>query len=376
MRHAALCACLAALLATPARAQEAVTLEAAYTAEVRAVVLGGEKKALRYLDNLDVIAALDGDEAGLPGTSAQVYLLYNNGKTFSDSHVGDHQILSNIETGTRAVRVFEAWVDQKIRRASLRAGLYDLNSEFDAHDTAGLFVGSSHGIGPDFSQSGENGPSIFPVTSLALRADWRPSDSVTLRAAVLDGVPGDPARPRRTAIKLGNGDGALLVGEATHSKGGLRLGLGHWRYTAKAPALIPGRNAAHNGGTYGFAEARLHGGAEDGAGSLNGWLRVGAARPSLNLVSSYWGGGLVWQGVGMRQAKAGIAVAHARFARGHALEHPGHDAKAETAIEATWLLPVHRHFSVQPDVQLILNRGGRTRDGTALVLGLRLTASY
>src|SRR3546814_8879648 len=77
----------------------------------------------------------------------------------------------------RALRLYEAWIDQKIGdAASVRIGLYDLNSEFGALDTAGFFVSSPHGIGTDFAQSGRNGPSIFPATSLELgRASCRAS---------------------------------------------------------------------------------------------------------------------------------------------------------------------------------------------------------
>ena len=69
------------------------------------------------------------------------------------------------------MKLYEAWFEQTLfdDRLSFKAGLYDLNTEFDVVETAGLFINSSHGIGPDFSQSGVNGPSIFPTTSLGIR---------------------------------------------------------------------------------------------------------------------------------------------------------------------------------------------------------------
>src|SRR3546814_3364842 len=48
---------------------------------------------------------------------------------------------------------------------------------------AGLFIGSPHGIGTDFAQSGQNGPSIFPSTSLAARVQWAPAEGWAARAA-------------------------------------------------------------------------------------------------------------------------------------------------------------------------------------------------
>src|SRR3546814_3118125 len=59
---------------------------------------------------------------------------YNNGRSISDL-AGDVQAVSNIETGVRALRLYEAWIDQKIGdAASIKLGLYDLNSEFKSEE--------------------------------------------------------------------------------------------------------------------------------------------------------------------------------------------------------------------------------------------------
>ena len=78
---------------------------------------------------------------------------------------------------------------------SLLLGLYDLNSEFDVIETAGLFLNSSFGIGAEYGSSGRNGPSIFPATSFGARLSGQPVQSLFIRGAVLDGVPGDPPPP-------------------------------------------------------------------------------------------------------------------------------------------------------------------------------------
>ena len=73
-------------------------------------------------------------------------------------------------------------------------GLYDLNTEFDALESAGLFLNSSQGIGPEFAQSGLNGPSIFPTTTLGLRAKWAPGSRFYLESVVLNGLAGSEVR--------------------------------------------------------------------------------------------------------------------------------------------------------------------------------------
>ncbi len=217
-----------------------VSLGMTYTGDLWANTTGGLRHGEKYLDNLDLTATIDAEKAfQIPGGTFFFYGLYNNDKTLSDTLVGDLHTVSNIDT-TTAFRLYEAWYEQAFGgdRGSLKVGLYDLNSEFDAIDTAGLFLLSSHGIGPDFAQTGQNGPSIFPVTSLAARLQFQISDTVLVRAAVLDAVPGSLVHTRRTAVKLGNGDGALVVGEIEADLNGTIAAVGGWTYTADFDDLI------------------------------------------------------------------------------------------------------------------------------------------
>lgn len=202
--------------------QGPVLLETTYTGEVMSVADGGLRRGTRYLDNLDIVLEADLEAlTGWRGAELHVYGLYNNGKSISDL-AGDAQAVSNIETGKRKLRLYEAWIDQTFgEHVSLKAGRYDLNSEFDSLETAALFVGSAHGIGTDIAQTGLNGPSIFPETSLAARLEVKSAKGWALRTAILDGAPG-----------IGGDQGALLIGEAEAPVLGGRLLLGHWRYGA------------------------------------------------------------------------------------------------------------------------------------------------
>ena len=147
-------------------------LEAAYTGEVWRNVSGGVRQDGTYLDNIDIIATLDAERAwGWAGTTFVVSGLHNNRPTLSDRIVGDIQTVSNIDTDG-ATRLYEAWVERAFDAGAIKLGLIDLNSELDVNETGALFINSSHGIGPDFSQVGENGPSIFPITGLGGVMRW------------------------------------------------------------------------------------------------------------------------------------------------------------------------------------------------------------
>lgn len=374
--------------ATPAASAPAADLSVAYTFDLWTNALGGIRRGSRYLDNLDVTLTLDG--AGLVGwTGATLFAhgLYNNGVSLTDELVGDSQTVSNIDAGTRATRLYEFWLEQRLPggRASLKFGLYDLNSEFDTNDSAGLFINSSHGIGPDFSQSGRNGPSIFPVTSLALRGNYELADGVTVRAAVLDAVPGDPDRPSRTAVRLGNGEGALVIAEFQYSDAATKAAIGHWRYSAAQEAVasqldgVP-RRLARNAGLYLLVERKLA--AEvDAAQGLAAWVRVGAARPRLNPVGRYFGAGVVYTGAlaGRDDDRLGLAIGWAEFGRPYRrAKHRIGDRsdRREINVEATYSAPIRPWLSLQPDIQFIVNPGGDPGLGDALVVGLRVAAQF
>lgn len=351
-----------------------VLLQATYTAEVIGNASGGLKRGTRYLDNFDIVFEADMEAlVGWNGAQVHVYGLYNNGHSISDL-VGDTQAVSNIETGTSALRLYEAWVDQKIgEHVSLRAGLYDLNSEFDALDAAGLFVSSPHGIGTDFAQSGQNGPSIFPSTSLAARLAVSPTEGWTVRAAVLDGVPGDPAHQGRTTVKLGHGDGALLVGEIEAPLGGGKLLLGHWRYTADFDRNDGNGAGGGNAGTYIRAELPL---VERSGRTVDAFVRLGTANGRYNMFDRFASGGLKFSGwvPGREEDEFGIAVAAAftsdswRAATGA--------ASSEVAVEATYRAQVAPWLAVQPNVHYIRQPSADRDIADALIIGLRAEASF
>lgn len=351
-----------------------ILLQATYTGEVMSNASGGLKRGTRYLDNFDLVFEADLEAlVGWNGAQVHIYGLYNNGHSISDL-VGDTQAVSNIETGTSALRLHEAWVDQKVgEHVSLRAGLYDLNSEFDALDAAGLFVSSPHGIGTDFAQSGQNGPSIFPSTSLAARLAVSPAEGWTVRAAVLDGVPGNPAHPGRTAVKLGHGDGALLVGEVEAPLGGGKLLLGHWRYTADFDRNDGNAPGDGNSGTYVRAEVPL---IERSGRKVDAFARLGTASGRYNMFDRFASGGLKFSGwvPGREEDEFGIAFAAAftsdswRAATGA--------SSSEVAVEATYRAQVAPWLAVQPNIHYIHRPSADRAVADALVIGLRAEASF
>ena len=365
-----------------------ITFDAVYTGEPIRNLSGGIQTGGTFLDNLDLRLAADrGSLFGLPGLSGLLYVLYNNAAEFSADYAGDALTASNIDA-PRAIRLYEAWLDwasDPEEHFSVRAGLYDLNSEFDSVETGGLFLNSAHGIGPDFSQTGLNGPSIFPVTSLTLRLKATTATGAYGQLAVLDGVPGDPKHVSSNEIYLSHEDGALLVAEGGFSDGAWRkLAVGFWRYTANFDPLVgttpsgdPQRGDGNNG-WYAIADRTLWTG---NSGTAAGFVRFGQANGRFNTFDRYLGAGASLTGFWPARIEdaIGLSVAIAfngdEYRDAQELAGAATDAQ-ETNLELTYRTPITDWLTVQPDIQYVINPGTDPALDNALVILLRFELSF
>lgn len=366
----------------------AYDFDAVYTADIWRNAHGGLRTGAVYLDNLDLTLAIDGEQAwGIPGLEAFAYVLYNNKARFSERYVGDAMTVSNIDAAG-AVRLYEAWMQWSGGEAqpySVRFGLYDLNSEFDTSDSRSLFIHSTHGVGHELGQTGENGPSIFPVPSLAARFAWQPAKDWQLLAAVLDGVPGDRDNPNHSGIHLSGDEGALAITEAQWSHGRVRkLSLGHWQYTAdfddvRSSDAAPLARRDDNIGTYAALEVALaeYRGEEPSAAAF---IRYGVANGRINEFDQALGVGVHRRGwiAARSEDDVGLAFSWARVSaatRAAAASSGAPRDHYEAAIELTYRAAVNEWLTIQPDVQLIFNPGADSALSNSLALGIRFEFS-
>lgn len=358
-------------------------IDAAYTGEAWRNAGGGVRQDGTYLENIDLIATLDAERAfGWTGTTILVSGLHNNDATLSDRIVGDVQAVSNIDTDG-ATRLYEAWVERAFDAGAVKLGLIDLNSELDVNETGALFINSSHGIGPDFSQVGENGPSIFPIIGLGAITRWDYSERAQARLAVFEGTVGDPDRPHRTTIDLDGSEGTLFVGEVTwRPTDARRYLLGVWRHSGYSADFVDeqSRRRTESLGVYGLVEGALM---ERGEHALSGFLRVGFADADVHQVSRYIGAGLVWSGPLLanveRAEQLGLAVAtieNGRPFRRAQAEVGSKFERHETAIELTYRVQALSWLALQPDVQYIIDPGMDPALEDAWLIGLRFELSW
>lgn len=206
---------------------------------------------------------------------------------------GTLQGVDNIEVARPRLRLFELWLEQDAGPASVRAGLYNLNSEFYANDSAGLLLNPSFGIGSELAATGPNGPSIFPSTALGLRVNVAFGEGRYARAAVLNarsGVLGDPG-----GVDWRFDDGVLTIAEAG-TQGPTRVAVGAWRYSHRQQDIrsvgLSGDPVRHRAeGAYVLGEQRVFGSAEGPEGYA--FLRLGVSDGATTPFRGGWQAGVL-----------------------------------------------------------------------------------
>ncbi|MFA6596693.1 MAG: carbohydrate porin [Ignavibacteriaceae bacterium] len=361
-----------------------------YKGEMFSNVSGGLEKGTTTLDNIDLILSADlGKSMGFENSNLLIQFLGNSGGV-PCNFVGAAQGISNIET-IPTWKVYQLILEKKFfnEQFSVAVGLYDLNSEFDYRETSSIFINPSHGIGPDFSHSGLNGPSIFPTTSVALRIKYESENGNYFQAAILDGVPGNPDNPYGTHIIFNKKDGLLLTSEfgSIKKKDELldsKIALGVWTYTTDfeknnfteySGNII---SLEKNYGLYLTAEKKLVSNSENPNRNLAGFFRIGYANKNINPVDFYFGGGLKLTGLfsGREEDELGLAVALAHtsstFRKTSEILENTFIKSQEIDLEATYILKLTPWLIIQPDIQYLIDPSYCTSSGSAFVMGSRV----
>ncbi len=404
--------CAASVFAADAAASEApnwlapaLTYDGAAVANLR----GGLRRSSTCVGNLHLKLTATGDPLGWPGASAFADLLTIHGGRPSQL-VGDAQGVSSIE-GPSGTQIEELWLQQNFQgsKASLLLGIYDLNSEFYRLQSAGLFLNSALGIGPEFSQSGVEGPSIFPRTAAGARLAIRPAAGMVVRVALLDGVP--IARPDGSRAAFGSGDGWLGVAElawlsradeahegrspardrigrfSSLAPYGDKIAIGAWHFSGRYRDLVDtdpaGQPTLRRGtsGAYALGEHLLLGGEDDVAKRLAVFMQAGMADARTNRFGWHLGAGLVASGWGLINDADQIGVSITRSTNGsHYTRSQSAQGiatgRAETTIEWTYLSQLSKHLSVQPDLQYVRHPNTDPSITDAWVLQLRFELSF
>lgn len=370
-----------------------VTLALEYTGDFWNVSSGNGNNGSNYIDNLNIVADVDGEKAyGLSGNTLHIYFLNNAGGK-PNHRARSIEGIDNIEVEDNTFKLYELWTEQSFfhEKASILAGLYDLNSEFFFTDMSANFLKPTFEVNQEIAQSGQNGPSIFPTTSLAARLKIKPIENTYMQFAVLDGVPGNPDRPHGTHVDFEKGDGALMITELGYTPGNSgdsetnKFAIGAWRYTKRFDDVVEtdalgNPKKDHSEGLYALSSYVFYNDKTSGH-SLGGFLRGGVGDGDTGQTEWSYTAGLVaggWVptrpegefGLGISQAHNGDKFERAASLAGTSAEH------VETGLEAYYTDHVYRGIYLQPDVQYVINPSTDPAQDDVLAVALRMGIAF
>lgn len=367
---------------------------------------GAPRDATRTISHLDLKLRADLDKVfGWENTVAYVNVIDNRGagpNTRVDSLMG----VSNIEVAVPTARLFHAWLQKGFLddRFSLLAGIYPIDSEFFALESASQLLHPAYGTPADLALT--NTPSVFNNAAFGLRGKWySPERTVYAMGALMDGVPNDPRHPRASTVRLSHRDGAFAIAELgwtpletghafeptdpaavrptpalqAHERyeGISKYAVGLWRYSSRQADLIdvdaagePAKRISQGG--YLLAERTLWGLGDDAQRNVAAFARYTFADRDTIAIDRSWNLGLRVRGPLASRPLDTLMFAWTRgmLADKYRRLEPGL-VTAEDAFELSWRFELEPGVAWQPDLQRIRHPGGRAADAVT-VLGMRL----
>lgn len=348
--------------------------------------------------------------SGWEGATAYLHILDNRGPSINAQHTNSLMGISNIEVSVPTTSLYHAWLQQNFfdDEFSLLAGLYPIDSEFFAMDSASLLIHPSFGAPSDLAQT--HGPSIFNHSSFGLRAKWLSADrTLYAMGALLDGFPAsDPAHPTLTPNRFARGHGAFAITEmgwlpeeyghvfeptepvhvlqtpalVGHEKytGTSKYAIGLWRYSNRMPDQFdvdangdPLQNRSQ--GVYLLAERTLFDLGTAGR-DFTVFTRYSTSDGNSTALDKMWNLGVRLRGPITSRPNDTLVIGWTRsrlapkYRAAQAIA--GIDtADNEEVLEITWRAALTPWFVLQPVLQEIRHPGGEATAPRATLFGAR-----
>lgn len=399
-----------------------------YTGETVGVVSGGLQREWAYAGVLDLSVDADLERlAGWRGGSfhVQAFQIHNAPGPSAD-FTGSLADPSNINA-LRTTRLYTLWFEQAFGTGhSLRVGQLAADDEFFNSDTAGGLINGTFGWANLMSANLPSAGVAYPLAAPGARLRLDLSPGTTLLAGAFAGDPAgdgcydadpdaDPQKCNEHGTVFSFSGGTFWIAElqrhADRGEPGLSGSwkLGAWYHngtfadqrfgldaagSAVTLAAAPGAPLNHHGnwGIYGVADQTVWRGER---ASLSLFARGGAVPSDRNLISWYVdaGAGIAGLFAGREEDILTLGVAHSHISgRGVALDRdalaiggpPMIIRDSETVIELSYIAQLTPWWTLQPDLQYILQPGGNVpnpdnpdrRIEDALVVGLRTALTF
>ena len=402
---------------------QGVTLGLLEQSELWGNTTGGLRTGVVYNGLTTASVRLDLDKlAGWSGATFYASVFQIHGRGPSLNLVGNLQVVSNIEA-TRSEKLYNIWIEQVLLggRLNLRIGQEGANDEMMLPKYGAMFINSSFGYPALLAFDLPSGGPNYPIAAPMVRARYQFTDEFTIVAAAFDGDPagpgrGDPQLRDRTGTAFRLRDNLLAFLELWYSAGtpeGLpgTYKLGGWYHagrfadqyddSAGRPLASPASNGVAlqhrtDHAVYGVVDQMLWRPADSQDRGLAMFALAMGAPDDRNMSDLYIEGGLNWAGpfADRPDDVAGLAFGYARVS--DSLRRFGNASIAftgagypyrnhETIIELTYQYQVAPWWTLQPDIQYVINPGAALPNAAgvqsaplknAIVAGVRAAITF
>ena len=334
-----------------------------------------------------------GKAFGLRGGTFHVSGLQIHGQPLSGPYLDNLQGANGNEAED-TTRLWELWYDQAFLggKFDIKIGQQSIDNEFIVSQYSGLFVNTMAGWPLVPSDDLYGGGPAYPLASLGIRIQAKPTDSTTILAGVFDDNPGggafddDAQELDKNGAKFNLNTGALFVAELQYATkfGGLAgtYKIGGWydtgffpdqRFSTDGLSLADptsnGNPLMHHGNysLYAVADQTVWQSKAGNARTLNIFGRIMGAPGGQNLIDFFFNGGVTLTAPlpGRDNDQAGIDFGIGRVSSQAADFDRDSGAPAQTTeelIELTYQAQVTGWLTVQPDLQYVINPGGGVLD--------------
>ena len=399
-----------------------------YIGETLGVLSGGLHRRASYEGRGDLSVTTDLEKmVGWTGgsTHVTVYNIHNGNYFNAVDNVGSIADPSNIDARA-TTRLFHAWFQQNFfnDRISIRMGELAADEFFNS-DTAGGLINGTFGWASILGSNMTSGGPSYPLATPGARIAVKPTDQLTVQAAVFSGDPAgrhcdEPDNPQKcnahgTAFSFSGG--SLWMGEVQFAlnQGEKDTGLaslykvGTWYATTSFASQHYGIDSTgalvslgvddtakpikYRGdwGIYGVADQMIWRGP---ASSVSLFARGGFSPSQRNLISYYADGGIGFKGLipSLPNDTLTFGVAYAKISPDStgadqdalAFNGPPYAVRhSETVYELSYIRQITKWWSIQPDLQYIVRpNGGQNADDptltvrNAFVVGVRTTVKF
>jgi porin len=347
---------------------------------------GGIDTGGDYIGRVHAIISLDTEKAGLWKNGQFLINGVNaHGGNPTATYIGDFQPISRNEAAPQRTALFELWYKHTFGKASITVGQHDMNSAFALSDYAGNSINSAFGVSPSITPNVGNSFSIFPKTMpciyLQVNSIKLGKESLlNLKAAVYAGFASDNKKdPYNIKWDLNGSTHSRLELQYIRMKnelprGSIKAGLmyhsGDFVDVTKPLQTIQG-----NLGYYFITDQLIW--AEDNKSNqgLGLFLQLAAASGNQNIIDSFFSFGLNYKGLFPKRNEDILFLGFLNSSMNNNLVEMGLE-KNRAIAEFNYALKLGEHFTIQPNLQYIINPGAQSQIDNAFLGIIRFSINF